>query len=136
MAGANAHQNVSDQIYESFLNKTKTELLVQRSDYYINKLKRKKYLIIENDEKPEKPKARFLIQSINEETGLLVPTRDPPSLAEAILRIYKDRELGARLGQRGYEFVRQRFSTEVMADKIVGLYDRLAAEKGIDLYKE
>jgi hypothetical protein len=69
MAGANAHQNVSDQVYEALLNKTKTELLVQRSDYYINKLKGKKYLIIENDEKPEKPKARFLIQSINEKTG-------------------------------------------------------------------
>ncbi len=69
MAGANAHQHVSDQVYEALLNKTKAELLVQRSDYYINKLKGKKYLIIENDEKPEKPRARFLIQSINEETG-------------------------------------------------------------------
>ena len=68
MAGANAHQNVSDQVYEAFLNKTKTEFLVQRSDYYINKLKGKKYLIIENDEKPEKPKLRF-IQFVNEETG-------------------------------------------------------------------
>jgi hypothetical protein len=71
MAGSNAHQNVSDQIYEVLLNKTKTELLVQRSDYYINKLKGKKYLIIENDEKPEKPRARFLIRSINEETGFI-----------------------------------------------------------------
>jgi hypothetical protein len=69
MAGANAHQHVADQVYEVLLNKTKTELLVQRSDYYLNKLKGKKYLIIENDEKPEKPRARFLIQSINEETG-------------------------------------------------------------------
>jgi len=69
MAGANAHQSVSDQVYEVLLNKTKTELLVQRSDYYLNKLKGKKHLIIENDEKPEKPKARFLVQSINEETG-------------------------------------------------------------------
>ena len=69
MAGANAHQNVSDQVYEALLNKTKTEFLVQRSDYYIKKLKGKKYLIIENDEKPEKPGARFLIQSVNEETG-------------------------------------------------------------------
>ena len=69
MAGVNASQNVSDQVYELLLNKTKTERLVQRSDYYINKLKGKKYLIIENDEIPEKPRARFLIQSINEETG-------------------------------------------------------------------
>jgi hypothetical protein len=69
MAGVNAHQHVSDQVYEALLNQTKTELLVQRSDYYLNKLKGKKYLIIENDEKTEKPRARFLIQSISEEIG-------------------------------------------------------------------
>ena len=69
MAGANANQKVSDQTYMDLLNKTKTELLVQLSDYYINKLKGKKYLIIENDENPDKPSARFLIQSVNEETG-------------------------------------------------------------------
>jgi len=72
MAGANAHQHVSDRVYEALLNKTKTELLVQRSDYYLNKLKGKKYLIIENDEKPEKPRARFRIQSISEETGSIL----------------------------------------------------------------
>ncbi|MFA9496137.1 MAG: hypothetical protein ACERKS_09485 [Candidatus Bathyarchaeota archaeon] len=69
MAGANAHQKVSDQTYMDLLNKTKTELLVQLSDYYINKLRGKKYLIIENDENPDKPSARFLIQSVNEKTG-------------------------------------------------------------------
>ena len=69
MAGANAHQKVSDQTYMDLLNKTKTELLVQLSDYYINKLRGKKYLIIENDENPDKPRARFLIQSIKEESG-------------------------------------------------------------------
>ena len=69
MVGVNAHQNVSDQVYEAFLNKTKTVLLVQRGDYYINKLKGKRYLIIENDENPEKTKLRFLIQSVNEKTG-------------------------------------------------------------------
>ena len=69
MAGVNAHQKVSDQVYVDLLDKTKTELLVQMSDYYINKLRGKKYLIIENDEKPDKPKARFLIQSIKEESG-------------------------------------------------------------------
>ena len=69
MAGANAHQKVSDQTYMNLLNKTKTELLVQLSNYYINKLRGKKYLIIENDENPDKPSARFLIQSVNEETG-------------------------------------------------------------------
>ena len=69
MAGANAHQKVSDRVYTDLMNKTKTDLLVQRSDYYINKLRGKKYLIIENDEKPDKPDARFLIQSVKEESG-------------------------------------------------------------------
>lgn len=69
MAGANAHQKVSDQVYEDLLNKTKTDLLVQVSDYYTRKLRGKKYLIIENDEKPEKPNARFLIQSVKEVSG-------------------------------------------------------------------
>ena len=72
MAGANAHQKVSDKTYMDLLNKTKTELLVQLSDYYINKLRGKKYLIIENDENPDKPSARFLIQSVNEETGSIM----------------------------------------------------------------
>ena len=69
MAGANVHQKVSDQVYEDLINKTKAELLVQRSDYYINKIRGKKYLIIENDENPEKPKTRFLIDSVQEKTG-------------------------------------------------------------------
>ena len=72
MAGANAHQKVSDHVYEDLLNKTKTELLVQVSDYYTKKLKGKKYLIIENDENPKKPNARFLIQSITEVSGHVV----------------------------------------------------------------
>ena len=87
MAGTNAHQNVSDQIYEVLLNKTKTELLVQRSDYYIDKIKGKKYLIIENDEKPEKPNARFLIQSINEETGSICEDLYGQTLNGGYLRI-------------------------------------------------
>lgn len=69
MAGANAHQKVSNQVYEDLLNKTKTNLLVQVSDYYTRKLRGKKYLIIENDENPEKPNARFIIQSIEEVSG-------------------------------------------------------------------
>ena len=69
MAGANAHQKVSDQVYEDLLNKAKTNLLVQVSDYYTRKLRGKKYLIIENDENPEKPNTRFIIQSIDEVSG-------------------------------------------------------------------
>lgn len=68
MAGLNANQKVSDKTYDELLSKEKTSLTVQKNDYYINKLKGKKYLVIENDEK-DKPKKRYRIESIKEGTG-------------------------------------------------------------------
>ena len=88
MAGANAHQKVSDQVYEDLLNRTKTELLVQVSDYYTKKLRGAKYLIIENDEKPEKPSARFLIQSIKEMSGPIREDIYGQSIGGPYMRIY------------------------------------------------
>jgi glycosyltransferase involved in cell wall biosynthesis len=73
---------------------------------------------------------------IHEETGLLVPPRNPEALAKDILMLYRDRELAARLGQNGYEVVHKKFSAEAMAAKIIDLYERLALRKGIRLAKE
>jgi glycosyltransferase involved in cell wall biosynthesis len=67
------------------------------------------------------------------ETGLLVPPRDAGELARAILEIYGDRELAARLAERGYEVVHRQFSAEAMAGRMVDLYERFAARKGIRL---
>ena len=69
MAGLNANQKVSDQTYTALLSKEKTSITVQKNDYYRHKLNGKKYLIVENDEKPEKPKKRYRIESIIEGTG-------------------------------------------------------------------
>lgn len=68
MAGQNAHQKVSDKTYTMLLNKEKTGIRVQKNEYYLNKLRGKKYLIIENDEK-DLPKKRYRIESIKEGTG-------------------------------------------------------------------
>lgn len=70
---------------------------------------------------------------INEETGLLVPPKNPLALANAILRLYKDRKFASRLGQRGYELVHEKFSAEAMGQKIIDLYQKLADKKGIRL---
>ena len=71
---------------------------------------------------------------IHNETGLLVSPRNPSSLARAILKLYNDRELAARLGMRGYELVREKFSAQTMAGKVVNLYEELARKKGINFF--
>jgi len=70
---------------------------------------------------------------IHRETGIRVPARDPRALAEAVLKLYLDRALAARLAQRGQEAVRDRYSAEAMARRTIALYERLAARKGIKL---
>lgn len=72
MAGLNANQKVSDQTYTALLSKEKTSIIVQKNDYYSHKLNGKKYLVIENDEKPEKPKKRYRIMSITDGTGSVI----------------------------------------------------------------
>ena len=66
-------------------------------------------------------------------TGLLVPPRNPSALAKAILKLYKDRDLASRLGQKGYEVVHKKFSAEAMAKKIIDLYERIAERKSLNL---
>ncbi len=70
---------------------------------------------------------------IDGKTGLLVPPRHPAALAEAILKLYRDPSLSLNFGQMGYEIVHEKFSAESMANKILGIYERLAKEKGVNL---
>jgi glycosyltransferase involved in cell wall biosynthesis len=70
---------------------------------------------------------------LHRETGLLVPPRNSFSLAKAILKLYKDRALASRLGNRGYEVVRQKFSVETMAEKIIDVYEKIATRKALNL---
>lgn len=45
----------------------------------------------------------------NEETGLIIEKKNVQALQEAILRLYKDRELAKKLGQAGYENVKENY---------------------------
>lgn len=58
----------------------------------------------------------------NNETGLLVPPSDPSSLAEAVLKLHGDPELGVRLGRNGRRCVEERFTWERIAGEFEGAY--------------
>jgi glycosyltransferase involved in cell wall biosynthesis len=62
------------------------------------------------------------------ETGILVPPADPSSLAAAILRLLKDRELAGRLGERARALIPPRFPLRRMIEQTEALY--------LDLYKK
>ncbi|HEX5832872.1 MAG TPA: glycosyltransferase family 4 protein [Pyrinomonadaceae bacterium] len=51
--------------------------------------------------------------------GLLVKPDDPESLANGIREIYRNKELAAELGARGYRGVREHYTAAHMADKLM-----------------
>ena len=56
------------------------------------------------------------------EDGLIFPTRDADALARAVARLMDDRAELARMGRRGSEIFRQRFTGEIMAQNIENVY--------------
>jgi glycosyltransferase involved in cell wall biosynthesis len=62
---------------------------------------------------------------VDGETGLLVPPRDPPALAEAIVRILDDPELGRALAERARPRVVERYARERMVERTFALYDSM-----------
>jgi glycosyltransferase involved in cell wall biosynthesis len=59
------------------------------------------------------------------ETGVLVPPRDPPALAGAIIRLLKDAELSQRMGRAGLARVVEQFSVERMVAGTLEAYGRV-----------
>ncbi len=60
--------------------------------------------------------------------GLLVPPRDHPALATAIVRALKDGDLRRRMGEAGFARVRERFTVERMVEKTVDVYRRIKSQ--------
>jgi len=58
------------------------------------------------------------------ETGLLVPERDAAALAEALLRLYTDRDLGRRLASAGRQLVLREFNLEHSVAQLRTLFER------------
>lgn len=58
----------------------------------------------------------------NEKTGLLVPPADPSSMAEAIVRIFKDKDLAVKLAENAYKKVKEKYSVGLMAENTLDIY--------------
>lgn len=58
-------------------------------------------------------------------TGLLVPPRDPKSLADAIRRLLCDKALATSIADAGRARAVELFSSEAMAQAVTGVYDEL-----------
>jgi glycosyltransferase involved in cell wall biosynthesis len=58
-------------------------------------------------------------------TGLLVPPNDPPALAEAMARLWKDRLNAIAMGQRARQVAAERYSLETHITRTLSLYTDL-----------
>jgi sugar transferase (PEP-CTERM/EpsH1 system associated) len=62
---------------------------------------------------------------INGETGYLVPSADPKSMAQALTEYIKNPSLGKKHGIAGRKRIETEFSIEKMVNSYLGVYDRL-----------
>ena len=65
----------------------------------------------------------------HESSGLLVPHRDPVSLAAALGRILTNRSLAERYGAAAQAYARAHFSEDANTDAFLALYERLIAAR-------
>jgi rhamnosyl/mannosyltransferase len=63
--------------------------------------------------------------NIDGETGFVVPARDADALASAIARLLDDATLRARMGAAGRARVREHFTADKMAERVLALYNDL-----------
>ena len=64
---------------------------------------------------------------INGQTGILVPARNVDALADAIIKLLRDKELAREMGLAGRARVHDCFSVEMMMNKIYDVYDGMLA---------
>ena len=57
-------------------------------------------------------------------TGILVPSKDPHALKEAIVKLYTDEKLRNSIAKKGMEHVRKNFSLGEMVEKVIEVYEK------------
>jgi glycosyltransferase involved in cell wall biosynthesis len=60
--------------------------------------------------------------------GLLVQPDDPQSLADGILEVYRNQQLAADLGVKGFRGVREHYTSAHMADRVLDAYEKAATD--------
>jgi len=63
--------------------------------------------------------------------GFLVSPGDSGALAEAIIKLLRDKELSRKMGEEGRRHINERFSAKKMVDDIEGVYQEMLKEKGL-----
>ncbi len=58
----------------------------------------------------------------NGKNGLLVPPADPSSMAEAVIKIFKDKELARSIAECAYEKVKKEYNVELMVKNTIEVY--------------
>jgi len=56
--------------------------------------------------------------------GLIVPSGDPVSLANAIVRLLKHPEVASRMGRTGREMFREKYQLEIMVQDTIAVYNK------------
>jgi len=63
-------------------------------------------------------------------TGILIPPKEPQAIAEAVIMILSDKQLASGMAQKGFDRVRDNFSSEQMGDKYLSIYKELIEGTG------
>ena len=69
---------------------------------------------------------------VNGLTGLLVPVGNASALAEAVIKLLRDRTLAQAMGRAGYHRVRREFRPEIVWTALAQEYAKLLREKGMN----
>ena len=61
----------------------------------------------------------------NNETGILIPPNDPKKLENSINKLLEDDEIANKISEKGYEFVINNLTWEILLPKYVKFYEDL-----------
>ncbi len=63
-------------------------------------------------------------------TGVLVPKKDPPAIADAVIELLADPDRAIEMGKAGRRLVETKYDWKVIAEQVVSLYQEALAKKG------